>query len=219
MNLLVNSLRDVLDKIAPKVARLKDYLKKIAILCTELEIHIPWLLPIGLEVRQSYLEEKSVYIKPFSYSNTKIKLSTYTKKLALNKQSRAFMPNLIHSLDSTSLMLLLDKYFNNSEFKVKNIYTIHDCFAMPMNHVEFIIDSLRLVYISLYSDSLYLKKLDQGIYNNIKNHYRDVILDRGTNTLTIIQEGMERKFHYPDIKEVLGENLPKIEQNTRYLLV
>ena len=129
------------------------------------------------------------------------------------------MPNLIHSLDAASLILLLDEYFNSSELQVKNIYTIHDCFAMPMNHVEFIIDSLRLVYISLYSDSPYLRDLDKGIYNNIKNHYRNVILDSDTNALIITQDGVERKFLYPNIKEVLGENLPKIESNTRYLLV
>ena len=218
--LLVNSIKTVLDKTSPKIAKLKDYLRKIAKICTELELHIPWLLPNGLEVKQSYLEETSVYLKPFSYSESRVKLSSYKKKkLDLDAQVRAFMPNLIHSLDATSLMLLIQKYFDNTEFSVKNIYTIHDCFAMPMNHVEFIIDNLRKVYISLYSDSLYLEKLDEGILNNISYHYRNVNIDREKNTLTIIHQNETKFFEYPNIKEVLGEQLPRIEQGTRYLLV
>lgn len=222
LNILVTDLKAVLDKKAPKIAKLKEYLKKIAALCTELKIHIPWNLPIGLEVRQSYLEEESVYLKPFSYSNSRIKLSSFSKsKLDLAKQVRAFMPNLIHSLDASSLMLLMQKYFNNSEFNTKNIYTIHDCFAMPMNHVEFIIDNLRLVYISLYSDADFLKKLDEGIYNNILFHYNAVSLDRDKNILTVIQDNNKKKFIYPNINEVLGKNLPKLklDKNIKYIIV
>ena len=214
----MTAIKAVLDKVAPRITRLKTYLANISSLCTELEIHIPWLLPTGLKVRQSYMQEKTVKIKPFSYNRTQINLSTYIKKIDLNKQTRAFMPNLIHSLDATSLMLLLDKYFNNSEFLIKNIYTIHDCFAMPMTHVEFIIDTLRKVYISLYSNSRYLEKLDKGVLDSIACHYGDIELDREKNILTITQDEPQ-KYYYPNIKEVLGEEFPTIEPNSYYLLI
>lgn len=216
--LLVSSIKLVLDKIAPKITKLQDYLQKIAEVCTKLEIHIPWLLPTGLEVRQSYLEEKTVKIKPFSYSRTQISLTSFIKKLDLKKQTRAFMPNLIHSLDATSLILLLDEYFNSSELIVKNIYTIHDCFAMPMNHVEFIIDNLRKVYTSIYSDSHYLEKLDEGILDIIVYHYRNVQFIRAENKLIITQDNEKKVFFYPNIKEVIGETLPSIDHNIRYII-
>lgn len=216
--LLVSSIKVVLDKIAPKITRLQNYLYKIAEVCTKLEIHIPWLLPTGLEVRQSYLEEKTVKIKPFSYSKTQISLTSFIKKLDLNKQTRAFMPNLIHSLDVASLILLLDEYFNSSEFQVKNIYTIHDCFAMPMNHVEFIIDNLRKIYTLLYSYSHYLEKLDKGILDVISYHYRNVELIRDENKLIIIQDNEKKIFFYPNIKEVIGESLPSIDHNIHYII-
>lgn len=216
--LLVSSIKLVLDKIAPKIMKLQDYLQKIAEVCTKLEIHIPWLLPTGLEVRQSYLEEKTVKIKPFSYSRTQISLTSFIKKLDLKKQTRAFMPNLIHSLDATSLILLLDEYFNSSELIVKNIYTIHDCFAMPMNHVEFIIDNLRKVYTSIYSDSHYLEKLDEGILDIIVYHYRNVQFIRPENKLIITQDNEKKVFFYPNIKEVIGETLPSIDHNIRYII-
>ena len=217
--LLVNSMRGILDNIAPRVTRLKQYLHQIATICTILEIHIPWVLPSGLIVQQSYLKEKSVNIKPFTYSNTKIKLKTYTKQLDLSKQTRAFMPNLIHSLDATSLMLLLHEYFNNPELGSvsKNIYTIHDCFGMNMNHVEFIIDNLRKVYIKLYSSNSYLIELDKYILEGIKAHYRNVSLENGK--LNIIREGETLIFDYPNIKEIFGEDLPSLPQKIPYIIL
>lgn len=169
-------------------------------------------------MRQSYLEEKTVKIKPFSYSKTQVRLTSFIKKLDLKKQTRAFMPNLIHSLDAASLILLLDEYFNNSELQVKNIYTIHDCFAMPMNHVEFIIDNLRKIYTSLYSDSHYLDKLDKGVLDAIAYHYRDVEHIRDKNKLIITQDNEEKVFNYPNIKEVTGETLPTLDHNLPYIL-
>ena len=217
--LLVSKIKDLLDRTAPKIAKLKQYLKDIASICTKLELHIPWLLPTGLEVRQSYLKEKSVELKPFSYLNTKIKLSTFTNELDLNRQVRAFMPNLIHSLDACTMMELLEDYFNNKEFEVKNIYTIHDCFALPMNHVESIIDSLRMVYISVYSKSVYLEELDKHVLNNIKSHYRKVNYDRQTNKLTVTIDSRVLTFNYPNVKEVLGNELPKLDNDIEYIIM
>jgi len=39
--LLVNSLVSILDATAPKVSKLKNYLKEIATICTQLNLHIP----------------------------------------------------------------------------------------------------------------------------------------------------------------------------------
>ena len=173
---------------------------------------------MGLEVRQSYLEEISVYLKPFSYSDSKIRLTSFSKKFDSNKQLRAFMPNLIHSLDAASLTHLLKKYFSNPEFNNKSIYTIHDCFAMPMNHIEFIIDSLRKVYISLYSENAYLTKLDSGILQHIENHYGPIVVNREKNLLTVKINDTPKNFEYPDIKTVLGNDLPILDTNIPYII-
>ena len=95
-----------------------------------------------------------------------MKILNKDKKLNKTKQVTAFMPNLIHSLDASSLMLLLNSFFN---YNLNDIYTIHDCFAVTCNNASFLIDLIKLVYIKLYSDEIYLLKLDQQILNNIKN--------------------------------------------------
>lgn len=43
------------------------------------------------------------------------------------------MPNLVHSLDASSLALLLNSYFNEG---LDNIFTVHDCFAVTANSVS-----------------------------------------------------------------------------------
>ena len=83
------------------------------------------------------------------------------------------MPNLIHSLYATSLVLFIDKYFYEFNTDTKNIYAIHDCFAVTINHMEYIMNTLKMVYISLYSNEGYLSKLDNDLIKFIKNHLGD----------------------------------------------
>ena len=86
---------------------------------------------------------KDVRIKPLNYSNFTFKLKVADKnKLDKEKQIRAFMPNLIHSLDAATLALLVKEFFDNN-LNVKNIYTVHDSFGMTINNVEYIIDLLK----------------------------------------------------------------------------
>ena len=88
---------------------------------------------------------------------------------------------------------------------------------MPMNHIEYIINNLRLVYTKLYSDSGYLKKLDEGIISTISLQYEYVHFNREKGILKV--KGDEEKiFSYPDIKEIIGESLPKLNENILYII-
>lgn len=110
------------------------------------------------------------------------------------------MPN---SLDATSLILLLNEYLKSSELPVKNIYTIHDCFAMPMNNVEFVIDNLTKIYTLLYSDSRYLKQLDKGILEVIRYHYGNIQHLKDENKLIIYKNKEEKVYFYPNIRYII----------------
>lgn len=58
-------------------------------------------------MNKSYLAEVSTTLKPFMFSKSKLKLTVSIKdKFHVNKQTRSLMPNLIHSLDATSICLL-----------------------------------------------------------------------------------------------------------------
>lgn len=80
---------------------------------------------------------------------------------------------------------------------------------MNINHVEYIIETLREVYIALYSDNSYIKRLNDDIISHIKNHYGDDSYDPKTNQFKILIGDKECVYQFPNVKIVLGETLEK----------
>ena len=160
--------------------------------CTELGVPITWTLPHGLEVNQSYLEVNSERIRPFTYSRASLTLSTTNKeKYCKTKQTIALMPNLIHSLDAASLMLLREE-FDKLHPDTNNFYTIHDCFAVTANKVSSLILLLKSVYTMLYTEEHYLRKFDDSVLNTIKNIQGDkVSIDRAERKITYFNKENE----------------------------
>lgn len=112
------------------------------------------------------------------------------------------MPNLIHSLDAASLALLFKKY-HNREGSYNSIYTVHDCFAVTANNVECLVDTMKCIYILIYSAADYLIRFDHNIKTFIKMNYPDIDLDGGRIKLDNINLDLE----YPNIKLVIGTEL------------
>ena len=214
ITLIALGLREVLETHFPKLKLLIDYLKSIANICNKLNLIIPWGSSSGLLVNQSYMASKEVKLRPFSFSKSSFILKVPTTKLNTQKQIRAFMPNLVHSLDAASLALLAEYYFKTVD--IKNFYAIHDCFAVTANNVNTLIDYLKLVYIKIYSEDDYLRGLDKELIQHIKYYYspncfNDETLEIKINDLTL---------KYPDINIVLGKKLPTPDfiMNSSYLL-
>lgn len=124
------------------------------------------------------------------------------------------MPNLVHSLDAASLALLLDSYFNNC-YKVNNIYTVHDCFAVTANNIDSLMLLLKLVYRKIYFQDSYLIKLDRGIKDHIKNHYGDQSLNEETLKICIPDN---KPMQFPNVKEVLGTKLSTNFLSSSYII-
>ena len=97
----------------------------------------------------STVKLKSHVLKSRLYSGNKpITITLPTKKLDKMAIKRSVMPNLIHSMDASSLALLANLFFEDNH-DVKNFYSIHDCFAVTANNVSKLIDFIKLVYIKI----------------------------------------------------------------------
>ena len=121
-----------------------------------------------------------------------------------SKQKIALMPNLIHSLDAASLSLLYDRFYAAHK-PIVNFYAIHDCFTTTCDKVDSLINLLKIVYLSLYTEDNYLRKFDKCIIDSIKYHYsNDCVYDSENRIFTI--ENVKYKLY--DTEEVLGKNLP-----------
>jgi hypothetical protein len=220
---LYDILKDVLYSSSNSIQLITDYLGKIAEICSKANTFIPWVLPTGLRIYQSYNVVSEIRISPFNFNNFTYKLQTKKKiEMDIAKNIRAFMPNLIHSLDATSLSLLVNNYFNLYDNKVRNIYGIHDCFATTFNNMGFIIENLKLIYIFLYSNKKYLKELDDNIINHIKN-YIDANFDGETVKKVTFLDSKKRKIvlDYPNINTVLNDidyDISFYIKNSTYLI-
>lgn len=204
LNLFISTLEKVFINEFPKLKLLSNYLLNIASICSFLNISITWALPSGLEVKQYYVDSEAIRLKPFKFKKSTYNLKIKTNKLDKKKQSRALMPNLIHSLDASSLSLILDLFYQNSNhienFNHKiNFFAIHDCFAVTANNIDNLFKFIKLVYIKIYSDDNYLKKFDKGIIESIKNQFGNDSFNHMDNTIKVNNTTLD----YPNVNEVI----------------
>ena len=201
-SLLGKGLLEMMRDNKYKLSKLLKYLNELAQVLTKLGLYIPWTKASGVEVRQSYLAMKKETLKIFTYKRKTFSIKVPIKsKYNKTKQVRAFMPNLIHSLDADALALLVSYYFNDNSSNIKNIYTVHDCFAVTANNVEDISNMLSNVYQKIYTKKQYLRELDKSIINHIKSIYGDNCFD---DKNLVINTG-ELTLKYPSIESVLGK--------------
>jgi DNA-directed RNA polymerase len=195
ISLLSTLVMEIVNKDFKQIRKLVDYLKNISNICIELNIPIIWNLPHGLLVKQSYLKPKNVSVQPFKTSKLKLKLTLKTDILSKEKNKLSIIPNLIHSLDASSLMLL-KKEFSKLHPETKNFYTIHDCFAVSPKYIPDLIYLIRSVYTHLYVNESYIRNFDQGIIENIKRIYGNQIrYDETKREIHIMDKNKVLKLH------------------------
>lgn len=133
------------------------------------------------------------------YSKIKLNLKvTVRDKYDEDKQIISLMPNLIHSLDASSLTLLYNSFAScsASESKFTQFFSVHDCFATTCDKVSLLKTILASVYTDLYTDNPYLIKFDNSVLTNIEDN-TDYPLDR-EKRLVYIDGNKPYKIH--DIK-------------------
>ena len=193
----------------PKLKALLNYFKEIANIANKLDLTIPWHLPSGLIVKQKYFEKKEVKFRPFIYTKDLLTLNIFDKKkFNRRKQTRALMPNLIHSLDAVSLALLIDKFFNEND--KSNFYAVHDCFAITCNNVLTISTFLNLTYCSIYITNRFLLKFDEDFKNLIKILLGEhCIMKKNNKTIIQVINNNDKmiELNYPDINLVFKPDL------------
>lgn len=200
---LVMAIKTVIAKESPKITELSKYLDGIVSICTKLNFPVPWVLPSGAEIRESYEKEKSDKFKAFFFVNTRYTFKSYQRGLYdLKKQKRATMPNLIHSLDATTIAILYNNFKN-----VGSLYTIHDCFGVTANNVPRLILKLKLAYIQLYSSTGYLKEFDEFVKSNINKTYGDDVYKLHDNFIYLPSSKKPKKVPMPDINVVLDNTI------------
>jgi DNA-directed RNA polymerase len=173
------------------------------------------------------MQSKEIRIAPFDYIKHTFQVKVPVKeKLDLLKQNRAFMPNLIHSLDATTLVFLIEAYFNKNPNPVTNFYAIHDCFGTTCNNMQYIISMLQSIYISLYSDKKYLLEIDNYmryyVKDKIDNNF-DIKSVGGKVEISTVNRKNEEKIikrTFPNINNIINNkfDLSTYLKNSFYII-
>lgn len=108
-----------------------------------------WLTPLGFPVVQNKfaLTETSITARVGSQS-VKLGVQRLTDEVDPNKQRAALLPNLIHSLDATHLMMTL---LEAKARGVHDIGSIHDCLLCHPNQAETLAQAVRRTFAELYA--------------------------------------------------------------------
>lgn len=177
-------------------------------------------MPSGLKVSQNYLVQKSKRIKPFTYLRNSISLTTTIKNsIDKNKQRTAFMPNLVHSLDASTLSLLYFSFHATiaSKDQFVNFYSVHDCYGVTAKNAGVLINILRSIYINIYSEKIFLGEFDKNIIDFIKKSYgENCSFDESNRIITVYNI----KYKLPKLSPLIsyaGDSYEKLS-NALYLI-
>jgi len=145
----------------------------------KLEIPLSWLTPGGLKLTQHYLNSKinKVFISMGSKNKTLV-LKEFEDKINNRKQIQAIIPNIIHSLDASHLIKIINTIKSgqmDTRNKLKYIIPVHDCFGTHPNQLGLLEELVKQEYIWIYSNVKILVKFHQKIIKNIKDNNLEII--------------------------------------------
>lgn len=176
----------------PSLNNIMNYFHQIVELYNTLNIGIRWLTPSGLTLDQKYLKftkydiTNSIFKKRYKIVLRKPEVKNNSTVINYNKQINAFVPNFIHSMDGSNIVLLL-KSMQDKE--LIDVATIHDCFGSQANHADMLARLVKESFISMYGDNSFIERLHSYMTLTLNNLFNvkdgKVILEKNDEILQL----------------------------------
>jgi DNA-directed RNA polymerase, mitochondrial len=182
-------------------------------LMNKLGLYITWITPSGIEIIQKYNMSKKNKISLNLAGKTKtMVIREWIDKIDKNKQNTGIIPNIIHSLDASHLINIIN---SANEKNIKPIITVHDCFGCHPNNLDNLSHLIKIKFIELYTKENFLEKFHELNINIIKKNNLDILFDNKLNQDYIL---IKRTKNYIPIVPKLG-NL-ELEQiiHSKYMI-
>ena len=157
----------------PSLNNIYSYFIETAKIMVELGLPITWITPSGLKITQHYLKSKETVISTKLFNQTKkMVIRESLNKLDKLKQTNAIIPNIIHSLDATHLINLINK---SQDQGFSPIITVHDCFGTHPNKMDELAFMVKKEFVLLYSQDNLLETYHNRLIQSIKDNKYEVI--------------------------------------------
>lgn len=193
-------INDKIFILFPSLKEIYDYLIQISKFLTISKLPLTWTTPAGLQITQHYLKS-DVYktsIKSGQVGKTIVLRKTNKDKKDNNKQRQAIIPNIIHSLDASHLINIINTAI---DINLNPIITIHDCFGTHPNKMGNLHQLVLKEFIFLYTNEDFLKKFHMQIIESIK--------DNNYIIYTSTYEGKEEQYILIDDDKLIIPELPE----------
>ena len=126
-----------------------DYLKKVARVVIKQKQPLEWVTPMGLLIRQAYLNRKRKRIETELYGaiiTTKVNIED-KDEFDNQRQVNGICPNFIHSLDAACLMSYILKC---KQAGITSIMSVHDCYGTLAPDCDNSAKFLREAFVEIY---------------------------------------------------------------------
>ena len=166
---LAKLIRTIILEYYPNLKLLFSYYGKMTALLIKLNLPILWSTPNGM-ITQSYLKHKEeIFTYQLNRKKHKFVLIERIKPNILDtvKSRQGIVPNVIHSMDSSHLNLIVKEFIKKELF----ILTIHDCFIINPNDFLFLFNSVRDKFIEIYAGKSYQEEFHNTCIETIKKNY------------------------------------------------
>jgi DNA-directed RNA polymerase len=128
------------------------------------------------------------------------------------KQTNAIIPNIIHSLDATHLINLINK---SLDLGFSPIITVHDCFGTHPNKMDELAFMVRKEFILLYSQDNFLETYHNRLIQSIKDNNYEVVFNEEEQANYIIN--IDNLIKIPNIPKLGKLDLHKIIES-KYMI-
>jgi hypothetical protein len=171
--------------IFPALKEIYNYFINSAKLMVELKLPLIWFTPAGLQITQFYYTSTNAKVKLSYFGKTKTSvIREWLPIVDKLKQSQAIIPNIIHSLDASHLIKVINTSYNR---EISPIVSIHDCFGTLPNNMCNLSKIIRSEFALLYSCEPFLVKYHEKLISSINENnsdYYEIIEKDGKNLVS-----------------------------------
>lgn len=182
----------------PSLKSIYDYLLSIVRLMIKANIPLTWFIPKGAKILQSY-SNSVAYKVPLTFrgKSKSVILREWDNTIDSFKQVQAIIPNIIHSLDATHLVNILN---SAKEIGLAPVISVHDCFGTHPNQMSALSHQVKKEFVLLYSQEEFLSTFHDRIMQSITDNGYQTKMIRGINRVMIGD-----KWHKVPVVPKLGE--------------
>ena len=210
---IANIINDQIFVVFPSLNNIYLYFIETAKLMIKIGIPITWITPAGIKITQHYLKSRQSVISTKLFNKTKkMVIKEYLNETDKLKQSNAIIPNIIHSLDASHLMNVINTNFDQN---FDPIVTVHDCFGTHPNNMEHLVYRVKKEFIILYSQQNFLETFQNRILQSIRDNNFEIIFNNEDNKSYVIFN--EESIKIPNIPKLGDLDLKKIIES-RYMI-